>query len=326
MMPTCKFADVSEHDMDMLFLEEFSISKEFLNIFTSKINICDASVVEIEHSKTHPEFGESDMTVIIEVDGKKHGLLIEDKIDAIAMPEQCDRYVKRGNIGKLNGDYSSFDVFIVAPENYLENNVEARKYPNKVTYEECLQYFERNIDARKNFKLSQIKQAIHKQKMGYQVVENKAVTEFWSRYISYQKEKYNHLLLTATEGPRGSNAKWPQFNTIIEKFYIIHKSDKGFVDLTIPGMAKCWPHLEMLLNEMVNLKQNDMSVHPTGKAAAVRLDVPKLDFSKPFDKQIEDVKECFESIEKMSKMVKQLDAAKIRLFVENNLVKPRGEL
>ena len=318
MMTICKFADVSEHDMDMLFLEEFVISKDFLNIFTSKINIYNASVVEIEHSKTHPEFGESDMTVIIEVDGKKRGLLIEDKIDAIAMPEQCDRYMKRGNLGIENGDYSSFDVFIVAPENYLENNVEAHKYPNKVTYEECLKYFEATTDARKNFKLSQIKQAIYKQKTGYQVVENKAVTDFWSRYIAYKKQNYDELLLTATEGPRGSNATWPQFNTIIEKLYIIHKADRKFVDLTIPGMAKVLPQLEMLLNEMVPLKEYGMTVHPTGKSAAVRLMVPALDFSKSFDEQIEKVEECFKAIEKMSEMVKQLDAAKIRLFLENN--------
>lgn len=320
MMPICKFADLSEHDMDMLFLEEFVVSQEFLNIFTSKIGLLDAAIVEIEHSKTHPEFGESDMIVILEVDGKKHGLLIEDKIDAIAMPEQCNRYMKRGGIGVENGDYSSFDVFIVAPENYLENNIEARKYPNKVTYEECLKYFETNTDARKIFKLAQIKQAIHKQKTGYQVVENRAVTDFWSRYIAYKKLNYDELLLTATEGPKGSNATWPQFNTIIEKLYIIHKADRKFVDLTIPGMAKFLPQLEMLLNEMVNLKDYGMTVHPTGKSAAVRLIVPALDFSKPFDEQIEKVEECFKTIEKMSEMVKQLDSAKIRLFLENNKV------
>ena len=32
MIPICKFADISEHDMDMLFLEEFVVSKDFLNI------------------------------------------------------------------------------------------------------------------------------------------------------------------------------------------------------------------------------------------------------------------------------------------------------
>ena len=322
MMLSCKFADISEHDMDMLFLEEFVISQDFLNIFTSKIDIKDAIVVEIEHSKTHPEFGESDMTVIIEIDGKRHGLLIEDKIDAHAMPEQCDRYFKRGKLGISNGDYSAFDVFIVAPKSYLENNAEAQKYPYKVTYEECLEYFEINSDNRKKFRLSQIKQAIHKQKEGYQVIENRAVTEFWSKYIAHQKENYKDLLLTATEGPKGANAIWPQFNTVIEKLYIIHKSSNskdnyGYIDLTIPGMTNFLPQLEMLLNEMVDLKGKGMSVHPTGKAASVRMLVSRLDFMKPFDEQLDAVNECFAAISVMSEMVNQLDAAKIRLFMDS---------
>lgn len=320
MTPICKFADVSEHDMDMLFLEEFVASKEFLNIFTSKVGIFDAAVVEVEHSKTHPEYGESDITVIVELKSKRHGLLIEDKIDAIAMPEQCSRYIKRGELGVTNGDYSDFSVFIVAPEKYLNENAEAQKYPNKVSYEECLKYFEADTDNRKQFKRSQIKQAIHKQKTGYQVIENKAVTEFWSKYIAYQKENYSHLLLTATEGPRGANSIWPQFNTVIEKVYIIHKSNNskynnGYIDLTIPGMAEYLPQLEMLLNEMVNLKEKGMTVHPTGKAAAVRLVVPKVDFSKSFEEQIGAVETSFKAIEKMSELVKQFDSAKLRLFM-----------
>ena len=320
MTPICKFADVSEHDMDMLFLEEFVASKEFLNIFTSKVGILDATVVEVEHSKTHPEYGESDMTVIVELKSKRHGLLIEDKIDAIAMPEQFSRYIKRGELGVTNGDYSDFSVFIVAPKKYLNENAEAQKYPNKVSYEECLKYFEADTDNRKQFKRSQIKQAIHKQKTGYQVIENKAVTEFWSKYIAYQKENYSHLLLTATEGPRGANSIWPQFNTVIEKVYIIHKSNNskynnGYIDLTIPGMAEYLPQLEMFLNEMVNLKEKGMTVHPTGKAAAVRLVVPKVDFSKSFEDQIGAVETSFKAIEKISELVKQFDAAKLRLFM-----------
>lgn len=104
------------------------------------------------------------MTVIIEVNGERHGLLIEDKVDAQAMPEQCDRYIKRGGFGVKEGYYSSFHVFIIAPEKYLSENIEAQKYPQKVKYEDCLDYFSRDIDARKSFKLEQIKQAIHKQK------------------------------------------------------------------------------------------------------------------------------------------------------------------
>ena len=317
----CKFADVTEHDMDILFLEEFVSSKEFLNIFTSKIGIFNATVVEIEHSKTHPEFGESDMTVIIELDGKRHGLLIEDKIDAIAMPEQYERYVKRGEIGVSSAEYSAFDIFIVAPEKYLKENAEAQKYPIKIKYEECLEYFEKDSDNRKQFKLSRLKQAIFKQKSGYQVVENKAVTDFWNKYIAYQKANYCHLFLTASVGPKGTNAIWPQFKTVIDKLYIIHKSsnlkdDNGYIDLTFPGMADFLSQLETEVSETVNLNENKMFACKTGKSAAIRMIVPKLDFMSPFEEQLKAVAECFAAIEKMSETVKQFDAIKLKSFIK----------
>lgn len=156
------FKDLSERDMDMLFLEEFACSSEFCELFLSKIGINkDFSLISMEHSKMDYELGESDMTIIFEIEGKRHALLIEDKIDAIAMPNQSARYMKRGDKGIAKGYYDSYSVFIVAPESYLDSNAESQKYPNTVTYEEVLNYFKGMKDARSEFKVSQITQAIY---------------------------------------------------------------------------------------------------------------------------------------------------------------------
>ena len=128
----CTFADVTEHDMDLLFLEEFVCSKIFLDLFTQQIGISNARVLSVHSSLTDSVLGESDMTVILDGGGKRIGLLIENKIDAIAMPEQAARYNLRGEKGIARGDYESFFVFIIAPQNYLDRNDEAQKYPYKV--------------------------------------------------------------------------------------------------------------------------------------------------------------------------------------------------
>ena len=65
-MIDCKFSEVTEHDMDMLFLEEFVSSKAFLNIFTGLIGISNAKVISVQSSKTDAFLGESDMTIKIE--------------------------------------------------------------------------------------------------------------------------------------------------------------------------------------------------------------------------------------------------------------------
>ena len=303
-----KFADVSEHDMDMLFLEEFASSQEFLKIFTEKTGIDDSKVVSVEASKTDPVLGESDMTVIVEKEGKKIGLLIEDKIDAIAMPDQCSRYMLRGEKGIKNGEYDEFHVFIIAPEKYLLENKEASLYPNQVSYEMIYDYFRSQSSARSSFKLQQIEQAIKKQKTGYQAIEDSKVTDFWRKYSEFQKKNYPGLYLLYDNGIKGSKATWPRFNTVLSKLYMYHKTEFGFVDLTFDGCGEKIVEIEKIMaNAIGNYLDYGYTVRKTQKSAAVRLNVPVLDLHKSFEEQIESVTECFDSIQRMSDLVKRID-------------------
>lgn len=302
-----KFKDVTERDMDMLFLEEIVSSRVFADIFLSKIGIENANVVEAEISKTSIELGESDMTVVFSVGTRKHALLIEDKIDAIAMPRQCERYFERGNLGKANGEYDNFDVFIIAPEKYLSQNTEAAEYPNKVTYEECLEYFASQNDHRSAFRFQQITQAIEKQKHGYQVVENKAVTEFWDKYITYIEQNYPELWLVSKRGIKGINARWPQYNTVMDNMIIYHKSEVGYVDMTISGVADKIVQLEQALSDIAfDLSEFGMALVKTGKAAAIRIRVPELDFTKPFENYFKDIPVCIDAIMKLTNVAKEI--------------------
>lgn len=309
----CIFDGISERDMDMLFLEEFVASEEFLKIFTSKINVIDAKVLSVQASKTDIELGESDMTVIIESNSKRIGLLIEDKIDAIAMPDQAQRYVLRGKKGKQQKEYNEFHVFIVAPEKYLSSNMEASKYPNQISYETILDYFENRDDNRSLFKIQQIKLAIEQQKTGYQPIEDKRVTEFWNRYSKYQKQNYPSLNLLYNNEIKGTRAWWPRFNTVTNKLYIVHKSNFGYIDLTFDGCAERILEIEELLtNTIGDYLSEGYTVNIIGKSAAIRLNVPVIDFHQPFDEQFQEIKDCFEAIYKMNNLAKKLDINQIR--------------
>lgn len=286
----CKFSDILERDMDLLFLEEFVSSEEFLNIFLSKINLTGAMVRKIEHSKMDLDDGESDMTAIVEKDGRKYGLLIEDKIDAIAMKNQSGRYFKRGEKGKINGDYNKYFVFVVAPKKYLQENQEAKKYPNKITYEECLEYFLSKTDPRSQFKAQQIAKAIDKQKKGYQVIENTNVTSFWQQYISVQKTCYHQLQLKYDSQIKGSKALWVTFHTDYKQIKIVHKSDKGFVDMEFSGLGEKTTELRKLFASQI--EESKYKVVLTGKSAVLRKECSKIDFKADFESQKEIVIEA----------------------------------
>ena len=298
--------------MDLLFLEEFVMSEEFVKLFSDKVKETVSHIISVQQSKVDSEHGESDMTVIAECNGEKVGFLIEDKIDAVAMPRQCKRYFLRGEKGINGGDYDRFHVFIVAPEKYLSENDEAKHYPNQVSYESILEYFRQYDDARSQFKAQQIEQAIYKQKHGYQVIENTAVTDFWEKYIAYQKEHFSHLYLVTGGGKKGSAATWPHYNTRIKGVYLSHKSEKGYVDLTFSGTWDKLNELEAVLRKtLCHYEENGITLQKAGKSSALRAIVPSIDFHKPFEDQIDSVEECFETIDRVIKLSYKLPSDEI---------------
>lgn len=138
----CIYSGISERDMDMMFLQLFSTDEGFVRLFleATQFKTDSFSVESIELSKSDPKLGESDITVVLSVDKKKVGLLIEDKIDAIAMPKQAERYEKRGEKGKKNGEYDEFYYYIVCPQKYYDilNQVMEHLEDYKNYYEDFL--------------------------------------------------------------------------------------------------------------------------------------------------------------------------------------------
>ncbi len=80
-------------------MEELVSNRDFAYVFLGEVGLNNAEVISVEHSKIDAEYGESDITVIVSKDGRKYGVIIEDKVDALAMKEQCQRYKMRGKKG-----------------------------------------------------------------------------------------------------------------------------------------------------------------------------------------------------------------------------------
>ena len=319
-MPTYKFIDVFERDMDMLFLEELVSSNEFLGIFLSQIGIEEATVVSAEHSKKDDELGESDLTVVLEHNSKRVALLIEDKIDAVAQPDQASRYIERGNKGLSDGDYDEYYIFIVAPKIYLDTNDEASKYPYSISYEEVLNYFESKNDSRSAFKASQIRQAINKKESGYQPIVHYGVSDFWEKYVAYQQENYPELMLASSAGKKGSAASWPRFRTQNKGLYMLHKSEFGYIDLTFESAKDRISQIDELIKTTFgSYEKIGASIVITSKSVALRMTVPVLNFKLPFEEQKTKVEDCYKVISNMSNLAKRLDAVKVLNILRGNL-------
>ena len=304
---------VCERDIDLYIINKFLNDSKFKELFLKKINCKNYQVCKCLHSFAD-ENGESDITIILENDNRKIGLLIEDKINAIAMPKQYERYILRAEKQKHEGLFDDYYIFIIAPKSYIDSNTEAKKYDNKISYEEILDYISGDV-----YGESLIKEAIEVKKKRYGVIENKAVTLFWQKYYEMVENKFNDLKLNINGGARGSKACWPVFFTPIPNIHIIHKSNKGFLDLTFRMVSQ---YKFQVYDIVKNVLKENMTFHKTGKSLAIRIYVPKIDFKKDFEEQEENVIKCLEEVKKMQEfMMKKIDYMEILRLDAENLIK-----
>lgn len=313
---TYKFGNIQERDMDLLFLESIATDESFVRLLLEKIekskkpidrtfklekeNLSQKmfSVLSVELSATDPELGESDITAVIKIDGIRLGLLLEDKIDAPAMPEQCNRYSMRA-VKAMNADeYDEFFVFIICPKKYYCSNNEAQNYPECVTYEEYRDILSEKADGISKAHYQQLDQAIRKAKSAPNVTINEAAVDFFRKYKSYMLAHYKTLDLRNKDG---SNAWWPHYGTLYKQAYIYHKVSDGLVDLTFPGSGYNLGALQKATEWLNTNGMPQVRAVKTGKAAALRIEVPVLKQTEPFENVDErDLKKCFDAVQMLS--------------------------
>ena len=246
-------------------------------------------------SETEPDLGETDICVVLQIEDIRVGLLIEDKVDAIAMPEQYLRYRKRGERGIHKGKFDTYEVFIFCPQKYYENNAEAKKYDHFISYEKIKDYFDSKSDVISAVRSQQLGQAIERAKKPPEINVDEAANLFFNKYKAYQKEYYPELDLRTSNK---SNGWWPHYSTRLGDVYLYHKRPEGFVDLTFPNAAKKMDVLHAMAFWLRNHDVSNVVAVKTGRSAALRIEVPKMPLKAVFE-NIDplDVKKAFDAIQ-----------------------------
>ena len=284
-----------ERDMDLLIMEEFICSPQFAEIFLNTAGIQkDYTIEQVIHSMRDTDLGESDIVFILNIEGKRHAIHIEDKVDAMAMPNQCLRYSQRAEKDVATGKYDAYSILIVAPAKYLSDNQEAHKYEHQVSYEQLRSYFIAQNDLRSQYKLALIDHAVNDQKEGYQYEANPGVVNFCAAMDAYQKEHYPSL-------PVGTQAWWRGYKTLIPSATIVYKANKGFCDLQFSNCSR-----EDLFAKVKNYLSDHMTVEKAGKSASIRIAVPPVWFEHSFGDHASDVDQALYAIQELNKLARIL--------------------
>lgn len=279
MAVTMRFNSVLERDMDMLFASEIASNERFAEFVLNSAGVFSDSlqVESIELSKSDAELGESDITVVAICDGSRLGLLIEDKIDAAAMPMQHERYVKRGELGVKSGDYDSFRVIILCPRRYLEANNEAKLYESCLTYEEMLEFFQGDTAPAAPVAVQQIAKALSKARNPSNVTVNEGANEFLQLYRELQISSYPMLDLRTKPT---SNGYWTDFATALPDSIVYHKIGDGLVDLHLFNSADRMADAGRVADWLRMHGLSGVRAVTAGKSATFRIDVPAFDVRK----------------------------------------------
>ncbi len=291
------FETILERDMDMLLMRQFSENnKGFIDLFIKKTGKeTEYSVSSVSHSVMTSD-GETDVEAILEVDGRKIAFLIEDKIDAVAQPEQAKRYEIRALKGRENGRYDNFIIFIVAPQKYLEGNQEARKYTNQISYEDI-----RNTLI-SEFDLAVIDKALDESKRGYVPIEDRHVTTFWTKLYDYMDERYpDTFKIRGKRGEaRGAGATWITISCGHGATINI-KADRGYVDLEIAGYADKFQEFSKANQSLLDSKR--LYLRMASKSLAIRKYIDTIDFNGDFDDQIDAIEDAFYKAKELQDLI-----------------------
>lgn len=276
-----KIEAVTERDMDLLLLEEFSISAEFGTWFYNKTisNSESPIVVGAWHSVTDQKYGESDLIVLY---NNETAILIEDKIDAVAQPEQGDRYFKRGEIGIDENYWKKYITCMIAPKLYIQKEKDSSIYNSLVCYEEIYDFFlqKQKTDKRSEYKAYIIKEAIEQNRRGNTITPNEIVTIFWQKYWELSIRDYTRLGMKKP-GLKPTDADWPIFKPAVFKkeLRIVHKLDRGVIDLEIAGAANKLEKITSLIDT------SRVEVVKASKSGAIRIQIGQIDRHSSFEAQ-----------------------------------------
>ena len=270
---------ITERDIDMLILEEFNISDSFANWFYSKClkETTSPKLVKAWHSVSDPELGESDLIAIYE---NNHAILIENKIDAIVQQNQAARYHLRGEKGIKDGLWNSFTTCMIAPELYLNKTPDSKIYDIRINYEDFIGWYESVGDVRCLYRKYIIEQAIKQSRRGYTTIPDLKVTDFWEKYWLYISTEHKYLRMNKP-GIKPSKSTFINLYApnLSNGFSLVHKVDRGSIDLEIAGMIQQFDELVKLFADL------DIEVVPAGKSVALRKKVNDIDVLESFVSQ-----------------------------------------
>ena len=283
------YLNITERDVDLLFLEELLVSQNFSAWFVSMVYQQEFKTETLDawHSVSDSDLGESDLIYKFECEAKgQHVILIENKIDAVAQPDQGLRYRLRGEKGIERGDWVSFKTCLLAPQRYLESNTET--YDAELSYEQTIEHFFAKSCKRSMYRAEFLREAVEKNRRGYQQVVSERMTTFAKHYLDYVAANFPELNPEPAR-PRAAGHSWIHFYPIENHrdTAIVHQVNRRMIKVMYKGQID---RFDEIASRFKGYLENTCTVKRSGKSVVVEVKSPEIDpLSQEFNQVLDEI-------------------------------------
>lgn len=267
---------VSEADIDWLFCVELNSNAQFRSWVAQRVfpDLPDLEHVNAWRSVSNAN-GESDLLWLVRSESAGNVIvLIENKINALAQPEQYQRYVLRGESYVRDGLCSQILVVLLAPAKYRSKD--SSSYPLQIPYEAITAWLMEKNDPRSRYLASIYDAAINK------VLNinprDPDITRFRGQVYALAHSEFPDLNVpdpqTVGAGDYWIFMRYQGYTLIHKTFRKKMKFTRSVVDLELAGRGNDVESLrEKYAKHMADL---GITVEQTYKSASFRLVVPLI--------------------------------------------------
>jgi hypothetical protein len=273
-------ASVAERDIDLLLMEEFYISDDFVAWFCGQVGLAEVTPAGAWHSVSDTD-GESDLLLRVVCGGKRVGVFIENKIAAPEQDLQAERYHLRGIRSREQGKIDEYVTVMCAPERYLGGLSATSVYQHRVAYERIADWYEAQQGRRAAWRHHIMREAIELGRRGYTMAVNAATTAFHLAYWEHLQKRHPKIQM-ARPKKRGSNSNWIilKGRDFPKGVHLCHKFDQQVMELGFSGR-----NIEEILAAKSDWSDDIVPVQKRGTASlAVR--VPPINMNLGIEPQL----------------------------------------
>jgi len=283
-------ATVAERDIDLLLMEEFQICDDFVAWFCSEIGLGPVSPAGAWHSVSDTD-GETDLLLRVVKDGRRVGVLIENKIAAPEQDLQAERYHLRGIRSREAGKLDDYVTVMCASQRYLDSLRSDSVYQHRLPYERIAEWFMRRNGRREAWRCQVMLEAIEQGRRGYTMTVNATITAFHLSYWEHLRQRHPRLQM-ARPDKRGNKSNWIIMRGVNfpKGVQIHHKIDQQVIELGFNSRS---------IEEILAVKADwpdDIAVVQKGKTASLAIRVPPLDMKLGVQAQITAIEEALQAV------------------------------